>query len=616
MNGEEIARSEKFALQVKAGGGPGGCNSPATCKAYCGELSNMDECVQFAGEHNFKGQEYEQGKKIASFLKSGGKMPGGCTSRATCQAYCGDFSHAEECFAFAEKAGIAQARGDESGSDGEGRIPTPEQFKKLSELAQKGETPGGCKNKNECMAYCRTAGHFEECTAFGQRVGFIGKDEAERIKKFQGKGPGGCNSPESCHAYCNDEANRETCFKFAEENGLIPKEELKRMKEGWVRMRQGLENTPPEVKECLGTTLGPSIIEDIQSGKLVPGPDVGERMRGCFEKFGGRHDPKKVFEEAPEGTRACLKEKLGDTYESISSGKTEPTPETGDTFRVCFEQMRFEQGGFGGGERRTGQGFGGDQGQGAEKLQGFLRSAPREVASCLKERLGDEFEKLESGASKPTPELSEKMHACFEQFRPEKPRLIGPPIEGDDKHQGIPGIPGRGMSPEVEACLKEKLGQEALDQFKSGRPTPEVEQVLQLCSAEFGKTRPGIAPDGNFTRPPEFEGETPLPFPAPTPSSNLNPSQKGCYKGGCSGQICSDDPSVITTCEYRAEYACYKTARCERQANGQCGWTETQELQICLNNPPRETTSQIRSFTRSLLGGVALPFFDPWELRR
>ncbi len=60
----------------------------------------------------------------------------------------------------------------------------------------------------------------------------------------------------------------------------------------------------------------------------------------------------------------------------------------------------------------------------------------------------------------------------------------------------------------------------------------------------------------------------------------------GCFVGGCSSQICSDQPGAISTCEYRAEYACYKSAVCERQQNGQCGWTDTTTLRACLLNPP------------------------------
>lgn len=55
-----------------------------------------------------------------------------------------------------------------------------------------------------------------------------------------------------------------------------------------------------------------------------------------------------------------------------------------------------------------------------------------------------------------------------------------------------------------------------------------------------------------------------------------------CYVGGCSGQICSDQEGVISTCEWKPEYACYQSATCERQSNGTCGWTPTPALQTCL----------------------------------
>ena len=58
-------------------------------------------------------------------------------------------------------------------------------------------------------------------------------------------------------------------------------------------------------------------------------------------------------------------------------------------------------------------------------------------------------------------------------------------------------------------------------------------------------------------------------------------SQKPCKKTGCSSQVCSDE-DVITTCEWRSEYECYRKATCERQANGECGWTQTPELRACL----------------------------------
>src|SRR3989344_5719153 len=41
MNKEEAARAEKFRERLQAGGGPGGCNSPQSCKTFCGDPCNF-----------------------------------------------------------------------------------------------------------------------------------------------------------------------------------------------------------------------------------------------------------------------------------------------------------------------------------------------------------------------------------------------------------------------------------------------------------------------------------------------------------------------------------------------------------------------------------------------
>ncbi len=61
-----------------------------------------------------------------------------------------------------------------------------------------------------------------------------------------------------------------------------------------------------------------------------------------------------------------------------------------------------------------------------------------------------------------------------------------------------------------------------------------------------------------------------------------------CHVGGCSNQLCSDEPDVVSTCEWVPEYECYRTATCERQDDGACGWTETPDLQACLTQDRRE----------------------------
>ncbi len=61
-------------------------------------------------------------------------------------------------------------------------------------------------------------------------------------------------------------------------------------------------------------------------------------------------------------------------------------------------------------------------------------------------------------------------------------------------------------------------------------------------------------------------------------------SKGGCYVGGCSSETCSDKQDMMSNCMYRPEFACYKTAVCERQATGKCGWTDTPALQVCVRD--------------------------------
>ncbi len=73
------------------------------------------------------------------------------------------------------------------------------------------------------------------------------------------------------------------------------------------------------------------------------------------------------------------------------------------------------------------------------------------------------------------------------------------------------------------------------------------------------------------------------------PGEDLGLQANECAVAGCSGQLCVsalEAGDIVTTCEYRAEYACYREASCEPQANGKCGWTDTAELKQCLANPP------------------------------
>jgi hypothetical protein len=61
------------------------------------------------------------------------------------------------------------------------------------------------------------------------------------------------------------------------------------------------------------------------------------------------------------------------------------------------------------------------------------------------------------------------------------------------------------------------------------------------------------------------------------------PPGEGCVRAGCSDHLCVEEGmDIASTCEWRPVYECYQQASCERQLNGQCGFTPTHELLECL----------------------------------
>jgi len=543
MNKGEAARARKFSTRLQGAGGPGGCRSHLACESYCQDITNIDECLSFAEEQGIDDQHVREARKVRAHLSSGGRMPGGCRSKQSCEAYCSDFNNAEECLAFAEGAGLSiDDRGDDRGPRG------VEQMRKFIELAKSGDTPGGCRDKRSCEAYCGGGENMEECIAFGERMGFIRPEEAALARKTGGRGPGGCTSERECRAHCDDPANRDACFAFAEEHGLIGGEDLRHAKEGFVQLRQGLEHAPPEVAACLKSHLGENIISDIQSGNLVPGLDIGQQVRGCFEKFGGRPDPREIFQRVPPEVLDCARTKLGSEFDALESGGVEFTPETGDVFRVCGDEIRLQSGGLfgppGGDGDRGGPGRGGPGGR--DMLGSFLRSAPPGVGDCLAREVGaDVIEEIKAGQRIPDAGFENTVRGCFTEFQPQDsfdvdphegdfdrgirdpggrgPDGFGPDRRGSDGRPPFLGGPRggetqtadeamrrvEGLPPRVQGCVK--------GLFAGGFNPQDVPLSIEKCMRQFGgeggsSDRPERFDDGGVER--EDSGFRPrrLPF--------------------------------------------------------------------------------------------------------
>ena len=73
-----------------------------------------------------------------------------------------------------------------------------------------------------------------------------------------------------------------------------------------------------------------------------------------------------------------------------------------------------------------------------------------------------------------------------------------------------------------------------------------------------------------------------------SPSASLHLEKDGCSRSGCSGEICADPETMkgfLTVCGHDdrgwAEIACTKNLMCEKQPNGECGFTTTTESKKC-----------------------------------
>jgi eight-cysteine-cluster-containing protein len=66
-------------------------------------------------------------------------------------------------------------------------------------------------------------------------------------------------------------------------------------------------------------------------------------------------------------------------------------------------------------------------------------------------------------------------------------------------------------------------------------------------------------------------------------ASSRTASPEACQRTGCSGELCLPaGESLMSACEWREEFACYRQAQCEKQKDGACGWTRDRALEQCL----------------------------------
>ena len=75
---------------------------------------------------------------------------------------------------------------------------------------------------------------------------------------------------------------------------------------------------------------------------------------------------------------------------------------------------------------------------------------------------------------------------------------------------------------------------------------------------------------------------------------DAGPPAKPCFRGGCSGELCTEKRGMVSPCIWHERFKCLKKAECARQPDGQCGFTPTKELEQCLKENPDKAGSDVQ----------------------
>ncbi len=370
----------------------GNCENKTDCRAYCNELKNTEDCLDFARKNNLMSED--EIERAERFLAASGEGPGGCAGEDECKEYCNDINHIDECISFAERNGL---------------IPPEEleEAKKVQAAIARGVKPPPCGNKQQCDVYCEEPEHMEECIAFGLEAGFIQGKEAEDAQKMlqavkRGVKPPPCKGKEACDEYCSSPDNMEVCMTFAMEAGFMSEQEKEDSQKMLQALKKGIKPPPCKGKEDCDAYCGSEEHFEECTNFAVAAGFMSEKDAGMARKTGGK------------GPGDC---KGKEECENFCNNP--------DNQETCFnfaknnglipeEDLRKME-------------------EGKQQLQQSLQQMPQEVADCLSGEVGaDMVEKMKSGFMPPR-EAGDKMQGCFQKMGPPQgPDQQGPPCEGED----------------------------------------------------------------------------------------------------------------------------------------------------------------------------------------
>ncbi|MFA6535836.1 MAG: hypothetical protein WC250_00170 [Candidatus Paceibacterota bacterium] len=342
MSGEDLAQAQKVALALKNGTSlPGGCKDKNTCESYCQISSHLEECLGFAEKAGFlTGEELAEAKKFAP-LVANGETPGKCTSKDSCENYCKDVTHTDECFSFAEKNGLV----------------SPEDaalYKKTG-----GVGPGGCRSKDSCEAYCNEPANSEACFTYAEQHDLIPADKLKEAKDGMAKMRTGLKFATPEVISCLKENLGEDNYASIESGSFVPGPTAGKAIQGCFSAMQKfaeekMSQIPEEAKPCITGKLGADAFDKIKAGEIDPdtiqttistcmktsvGGKIENQMKAQFQGMTDQLPPGVDLGDINAMAEKCLKQSYGDNYEAKFSQGSVNTDEVQATISTCMQNQ-------------------------------------------------------------------------------------------------------------------------------------------------------------------------------------------------------------------------------------------------------------------------------------
>ena len=301
MSKEEIKMAKKFAAAGNKG--PGGCTGKDSCETYCNDISHIEECISFAEKNNLiPPDELREAQKVRDAIKRGIKPPA-CGSKKLCDSYCEDPSHMEECITFASEAGLMD---DEEKGDAQ----------KMLQALKRGVKPPPCRGKQACDAYCQQPDNMEVCMNFAIEAGFMPEAEKENAQKMlsaikKGVKPPNCRGKDECDSYCQSDEHFDECANFAEAAGFMSAEDATMARKtkgkgpGGCKGKEECEsfcNNPVNQEACFKFAEDNGMIPEEELQKMKEGRN---QMRGQERQEGMPPPEGGEFRSGPGGPGGC-----------------------------------------------------------------------------------------------------------------------------------------------------------------------------------------------------------------------------------------------------------------------------------------------------------------------